>query len=81
MPDDKQSVERRELLLQMRRIEEKYDKVLKLMQSIKTEQYALMREATIQKTLKTKAKTGIDYTTYNLQTDYNVFKSIMDEIQ
>jgi hypothetical protein len=51
------------------------------MQSIKTEQYALMREATIQKTLKTKAKTGIDYTTYNLQTDYNVFKSIMDEIQ
>ena len=64
----------------MRRIEEKYDKVLRLMQSIKTEQYALMREATIQKTLKTKAKTGIDYTT-QLTDRHNVFKSIMDEIQ
>jgi biotin synthase-like enzyme len=65
----------------MRQIESKYEQVLALVKEIRSEQYDLMRSATINKEIKRKAQTGIDYTWYNLETDYNVYKRVMKDIE
>lgn len=77
---DKEKTSRKDNIIRMRDIEDKYKIAVELIRDIRNEQYKLMREVAIEKQLKQRAETNIDYTLYNIESDYNVFKTIMKEV-
>ena len=78
--NDKEKTSRKDNIIRMRDIEDKYKIAVELIRDIRNEQYKLMREVAIEKQLKQRAETNIDYTLYNIESDYNVFKTIMKEV-
>lgn len=67
----------KEIILKQRKLEDKYDKLVKLCTAVKQDSYELFRELGVDKSMKTKIRTQVDYTLYNVKEDEKLFKGVV----
>ena len=67
----------KQVIIRQRKLEKKYEKLVKICTEVKHDSYELFRELGVDKSMKTKIRTQVDYTLYNVREDEKLFKGVV----